>query len=117
MKKNGSITCDENGIAEVYDENVIKELKEMEVFINYPIYSIDEQIGSDEDGLKIVDTISTKEDIENEFVKNDLNRMLWEQVENLDDPRKTLIINRLYKDDKRQLQVAEELWVSGARVQ
>lgn len=37
LKKNGSITCNENGIAEVYDENVIKELKEMEVFINYTI--------------------------------------------------------------------------------
>lgn len=81
------------------------------------VHSIEEQIGSDEDGLTIGDTIPSGDDIESEFVQNDLNRMLWEQVDKLDDPRKTLIINRLYKDDKTQLQVAEELCVSVARVQ
>lgn len=81
------------------------------------VCSIEEQVGSDDDGLNIGDTIPSKEDIEEEYIQEDLNRMLWEQVEKLDDPRQCLVINRLYKENKTQLQIAEELCVSVARVQ
>lgn len=81
------------------------------------IRSLDEQVCSDEDSLTIGETLSSKEDFAEELEWNNLNDYLWEQVEGLDDPKQSMVINRVFKEGKTQLQIAEELCISGARVQ
>ena len=81
------------------------------------IKSLDATVSTDEDSLTLGETIACKEDFTEELGYNNLNKFLWQQVEKLDDPKQRVIINKVFREEKTQLQIAEELCVSGARVQ
>lgn len=60
------------------------------------IHSLDEPVGTDEERLVISGTLSSSEDIEANYIEDDLSRILWKQVEKLEEQRQQWIVKKLY---------------------
>ena len=81
------------------------------------VHSLEENVGSDEDALTIGETLPSEIHIEEDCLKDDLNKRVWMQVKKLNNPRLTYIIEGIFREGKTQHQIAEEMSVSSARVQ
>lgn len=93
-----------------------------EVAILY-VHSIEEKINSNEDALTIGETVPSEEDVEEnylqkeeEYLKGEFGRKLWEQVENLKNSKQSLVVKRIFKEGKSLVDIAHELCMSRQRV-
>lgn len=92
-------------------ENMLRAIAESYVF------SLEEKINSEDGSLYFADTLISDEDIESYCIDGEMSYQLWQQVDKIPDERQRWVIKQIYQENKTRQQLAEQLCVSGARVQ
>lgn len=81
------------------------------------VVRLEENIDSEDDSLTIGDTIASDENMEEDCIDREMAAQLWKCVDELPDDRKKTIVKQIYQENKTLQQLADEMCVSGARVQ